>query len=37
MVFKNSLSEIEEYITLQRNEKNPIQPFILKELLNYKS
>ncbi|KAF0713362.1 C2H2-type domain-containing protein, partial [Aphis craccivora] len=29
MVFKNSVCEIEEYITLRRNEKNPIQPFIL--------
>ncbi|XP_022160351.1 uncharacterized protein LOC111026561 [Myzus persicae] len=29
MIFKNSVCEIEEYITLRRNEKNPIQPFIL--------
>lgn len=29
MVFKNSVCEIEEYITLRRNEKNPIQPSIL--------
>lgn len=29
MVFKNSVCEIEEYITQRRNEKNPIQPFIL--------
>ncbi|XP_050058606.1 uncharacterized protein LOC126550678 [Aphis gossypii] len=26
MVFKNSVCEIEEYITLRRNEKTPIQP-----------
>lgn len=29
MVFKNSVCEVEEYITLRRNENNPIQPFIL--------
>ncbi|XP_016656867.1 uncharacterized protein LOC107882679 [Acyrthosiphon pisum] len=29
MIFKNSVCEIEEYITLRRNENNPIQPFIL--------
>lgn len=29
IIFKNSVCELEEYITVKRNEKNPIQPFIL--------
>jgi len=29
MVFKNSVCEIEEYITCRSKEKNPIQPYIL--------
>jgi len=29
MIFKNSVCELEEYINVWRNEKNPIQPLIL--------
>jgi len=29
MIFKNSVCELEEYIIVRRNEKNPTQPFIL--------